>query len=74
MSKELMKKVINALYTKLGHLLEEIIQATGKAMDLQLIGILVPCKACALEKLKRLGQAKLLYHAQHIRIRSYSLK
>ena len=55
MSKQLNKKDINALHTELGHLLEEITQATGKTVCLQLTGMFEPCKAYALSKANKDG-------------------
>ena len=59
MSKKRKKKGINALHTELGHPLEDITQETGKAMDIHLIGMFKPYKACALEKAKSSGVSKI---------------
>ena len=45
-----LKKDIDVLHTEQGHSSEEITKATGKAMGLQVMGTLNPCKDCALIK------------------------
>ena len=48
MSCKLKRKDVNALHTELGHPLEEIILARGKAIGHQLTDTFEHCKACAL--------------------------
>ena len=52
---ETKRKDINDLWRELGHPLEDITQALGKAMGLKLPGALKSCKACTLGKAKRPG-------------------
>ena len=53
-SREQKRKDISVIYTALGYPLEEIPQATRKAMDFQLIGTFKPGKPWALKKQKQL--------------------
>ena len=59
MSNELRRKDINALCTELqaSFVVDDL--GLGKAIGLQLTGMLEPCKACALVKSKKTGVSKL---------------
>ena len=50
------QNIINILHAELGHSLELISQAAGRAMRLNLIGISKHYKDCALEKAKQYGE------------------
>ena len=54
-----MRMVINELHVILGHHVQEITIAAGKAMNLKLIGTLKTCEDCALGKVKKAGVVKL---------------
>ena len=46
---------MNNIHNKLGHSLEDITPATGKAEGLKIIGTFQVFKACALGEAKKLG-------------------
>jgi hypothetical protein len=55
-----MKKVnVNVLHSKLGHACEAVTRATGKMLNLEVIGKFNECKDCAVGKAKNEADCKI---------------